>query len=186
MAFKLKKNHHDGFLSTGLLQKLEYPIQMAYFKESEIDYSELYNYTAAELTKLIGLQDIDVGRQIKKFVNMLPKYDFDYELKPIASTILKIKVTLNGRFHWNNRWHGGSQYFWIIVDDDVEILHCESVVMTYNTYKEVDCSFFIPYRDTQNKQYRLRICPDQWVNMDTTELINLENINMQVDKTEYT
>jgi len=79
---------------------------------------------------------------------MLPKYDFDYELKPIASTILKIKVTLNGRFHWNNRWHGGSQYFWIIVDDDVEILHCESVVMTYNTYKEVDCSFFIPYRDT--------------------------------------
>jgi len=35
---------------------------MAYFKESEIDYSELYNYTAAELTKLIGLQDIDVGR----------------------------------------------------------------------------------------------------------------------------
>ena len=61
----------------------------------------------------------------------------------------------------------------MIVDDEIEILHCESVVLTSRMMK-TECSFFVPYRDTTNKKYRLNVCPDQWVNMDYFTEIDLE------------
>ncbi len=107
----------------------------------------------------MGTQNYNEGKQVQQFLRLLPRYDVSYSLKPIAQTIIKITVELKGRFEWRSRWHGGSQYFWIIVDDEIEILHCESVVLT-NRIMTTECSFFVPYRDTSNKRYRLSVCPD--------------------------
>ena len=63
--------------------------------------------------------------ELYKFVNTLPYLDIDIQYQPITRTILKVQLTINADFTWNDRWNGNSEPFWIIVDNENEILHQE-------------------------------------------------------------
>jgi len=48
------------------------------------------------------------------------------------------------------RWHSSAEIFWIVVDDEKEILHIESFVIGYKIHKErskVELNFFLPFHD---------------------------------------
>ena len=60
-----------------------------------------------------------------KFASYVPYIDTIVTAQPITRTILKVQLTISAEFNWNDRWNGKSEPFWIIVDNESEVLHSE-------------------------------------------------------------
>jgi hypothetical protein len=50
-------------------------------------------------------------------------------LKPIAQTIIKIDLWIRPLWKYNPKWHMKSEVFWILFDDEQELLHSETIVI---------------------------------------------------------
>lgn len=79
-----------------------------------------------------------------------------HDVKPVAQTILKISITITPKWIWTQRWHNNAESFYIIVDDEIEILHQETIRINKKNVlsgEPVETSFFVPFRDTKTKCY---------------------------------
>jgi activating signal cointegrator complex subunit 3 len=68
-----------------------------------------------------------------------------------------VQLTIKPNFTWNDRWNGKSEPFWIIVDNESEILHSEFFVLhktdtmmkrgkkNFKNEQDYTLTFFIPY-----------------------------------------
>jgi len=94
--------------------------------------------------------------EMYKLLSHVPYLDIQVDYQPITRTILKVMLTINADFIWNDRWNGFSEPFWIIVDNEAEILHQEhlnlqkkDVGRAKSGIKNEDMlqlTFFIPYQ----------------------------------------
>ena len=101
---------------------------------------------------------------------------------PITRAILKVNLNITPNFEWNDRWSGKSEPFWIIVDNDSEILHSEFFVLHKADIKkakskksiiknesEINCTFFVPYEVSEGERriaigsyYNVHVLSDRW------------------------
>ena len=117
--------------------------------------------------------------ELFKFLSYVPNIDVKVDYQPITRTILKVVLTLNADFNWNDRWNGTSEPFWIIVDNESEILHQEFFALqkkdlskSRSGYKNEDMLtvvFFVPYQVPEGYErippgtlYHLEIISDRW------------------------
>ncbi len=87
---------------------------------------KLYSGNVEDVRRALGHIDID---EHKKFVSYIPRLELDVNIKPITRAILKVQLSTKLNFQWNDRWNGKSEPFWIIVDNESEILHYEFFVL---------------------------------------------------------
>ena len=68
-----------------------------------------------------------LGKAIHKYVHQFPKLELAVHVQPITRSTLRVELTITPDFQWEERMHGNSQAFWILVEDvDSEvILHHE-------------------------------------------------------------
>ena len=130
-----------------------------------------------------------------KYLSYLPYVDVQVDYQPITRTILKVVLSLNADFHWNDRWNGNSEPFWIIVDNEEEILHQEffalqkkDVTRSRSGIKNEDMLqvvFFIPYQVPEGYEripagtnYNLEVISDRWFGIRFHHLIELEGLSV--------
>lgn len=130
-----------------------------------------------------------------KYLSYLPYVDVQVDYQPITRTILKVVLSLNADFHWNDRWNGNSEPFWIIVDNEEEILHQEffalqkkDVARSRSGIKNEDMLqvvFFIPYQVPEGYEripagtnYNLEVISDRWFGIRFHHLIELEGLSV--------
>lgn len=63
--------------------------------------------------------------ELFKFVSHVPYLEMEVDCQPITRNILKVVLNITANFNWSDRWNGKSEPFWLIVDNDTEILHQE-------------------------------------------------------------
>lgn len=100
-----------------------------------------------------------MGKLVQKYIDYLPQIEVTHEIKPVAQTILKVTLTITPVWTWTQRWHNNAESFFIIVDDEVEILHQETVRISKNNIIKripIESSFFVPFRDTKTRSYNLK------------------------------
>jgi len=49
----------------------------------------------------------------------------EVDCQPITRNILKVVLNITATFNWSDRWNGKSEPFWLIVDNETEVLHQE-------------------------------------------------------------
>jgi activating signal cointegrator complex subunit 3 len=119
--FRNRKTKRTGCLDSNLVTTIE---------EKGVYVDQLRDSTTtAELAHLLGTHR-RVAEVVQHFLNCLPRVEVQYTLKPIAQTVLKMDVFVRPRYHFDQLWHGRSEVFWLIVDNEEEILHMESFVVT--------------------------------------------------------
>ena len=115
--------------------------------------------------------------EIKRFCEYIPYVEVTYTVKPIAQTILKIDVDLTPQWIFNPKWHTKSEIFWIMFDDEQELLHSETISIEEEFVKKrkrVKSSFYIRYKGGADRSYRLTITSDRWMTDENEEIpINL-------------
>ena len=75
-----------------------------------------------EVKRYLSPYEVD---ELKKFVACIPKLEMEVSCQPITRSILKVHLIIKANFDWSDRWSGKNEPFWIIVDNEEEILHSE-------------------------------------------------------------
>uniref|UniRef100_A0A8C0FK63 Activating signal cointegrator 1 complex subunit 3 n=1 Tax=Bubo bubo TaxID=30461 RepID=A0A8C0FK63_BUBBB len=91
-------------------------------------------------------------------------------LQPITRSTLKVELTIAPDFQWDEKVHGSSEAFWILVEDvDSEvILHHEYFLLKAKYAQDEHLvTFFVPVFEPLPPQYFIRVVSDRWLSCET-------------------
>uniref|UniRef100_A0A8C0J7N6 Activating signal cointegrator 1 complex subunit 3 n=1 Tax=Chelonoidis abingdonii TaxID=106734 RepID=A0A8C0J7N6_CHEAB len=103
---------------------------------------------------------------IHKYVHLFPKLELSVHLQPITRSTLKVELTITPDFQWDEKVHGSSEAFWILVEDvDSEvILHHEYFLLKAKYAQDEHLiTFFVPVFEPLPPQYFIRVVSDRWL-----------------------
>lgn len=152
-------------------------------------WERFYDLGPNEIGELIRVPKL--GKTIHKYVHQFPKLELSTHIQPITRSTLRVELTITPDFIWDEKVHGASQAFWILVEDvDSEIiLHHEFFLLKVSTcisshfvtqptnrstfqqakYAKDDhlIKFFVPVFEPLSPHYFLRVVSDQWIGAET-------------------
>ncbi len=97
-AMKNRREDRGGFLSDDLYERLTGQ------REEQLPLSELLEWTPEEIAAMLRCNR-GSAQNILHFCRMIPRFDTEYRVKPVAQTILKVDIELTPQFEYNRRWH---------------------------------------------------------------------------------
>uniref|UniRef100_A0A8D2P9T9 U5 small nuclear ribonucleoprotein 200 kDa helicase n=1 Tax=Zosterops lateralis melanops TaxID=1220523 RepID=A0A8D2P9T9_ZOSLA len=115
--------------------------------------------------RLYDLNHNEIGT-IHKYVHLFPKLELSVHLQPITRSTLKVELTIAPDFQWDEKVHGSSEAFWILVEDvDSEvILHHEYFLLKAKYAQDEHLvTFFVPVFEPLPPQYFIRVVSDRWL-----------------------
>eukprot|EP00823_Brevimastigomonas_motovehiculus_P004473 TRINITY_DN2963_c0_g1_i1.p1 TRINITY_DN2963_c0_g1~~TRINITY_DN2963_c0_g1_i1.p1 ORF type:complete len:2225 (-),score=605.06 TRINITY_DN2963_c0_g1_i1:245-6919(-) len=119
------------------------------------------------------------GPVIHKAIHLLPKLEMQGHVQPITRTVLRVELTLTPDFKWDEKVHGFTEPFWLIVEDiDGEtILHYEYFVLKKKFSAESHTlNFTIPIYEPMPPQYFVRVISDRWLGSETVLPISFRHL----------
>ena len=157
-----------------------------------IQIEDIENEDISTLSSLLNLSKPAV-KDIYKLLNVIPNFHIKVESKPLTRTILNISITLTPNFRWVKKYNGYAESFWVIIDNQTEIIHYENFLLTPKAnekreLKEYVFTCAVPFdiepgeRHARiDKVYIINIISDKWVGCQFTEIINLSEIEVPED-----
>lgn len=137
-------------------------------EKKNFPWERLYDLGPNEIGELIRVPKL--GKTIHKYVHQFPKLELSTHIQPITRSTLRVELTITPDFQWDEKLHGQSEAFWILVEDvDSEvILHSEYFLLKvkYATDEHL-VKFFVPIFEPLPPQYFLRIVSDRWIGAET-------------------
>lgn len=140
-------------------------------------FERLYDLGPNEIGELLRMPKM--GKAVHKYIHMFPKLELSAHIQPITRSTLKVELTIIPDFHWDERIHGNSQAFWILIEDvDGEvILHHEYFLLKQKYCQDEHVvKFFIPVFDPLPPQYFIRITSDRWIGAETVFPVSFRHL----------
>lgn len=137
-------------------------------EKKNFPWERLYDLNPNEIGELIRVPKL--GKTIHKYVHQFPKLELSTHIQPITRSTLRVELTITPDFQWDEKLHGASEAFWILVEDvDSEvILHHEYFLLKSKfATDEHLVKFFVPVFEPLPPQYFLRIVSDRWIGAET-------------------
>uniref|UniRef100_A0A6Q2XZW2 U5 small nuclear ribonucleoprotein 200 kDa helicase n=1 Tax=Esox lucius TaxID=8010 RepID=A0A6Q2XZW2_ESOLU len=137
-------------------------------EKKNFPFERLYDLNHNEIGELIRMPKM--GKTIHKYVHQFPKLDLAVHLQPITRSTLKVELTITPDFQWDDKVHGSSEAFWILVEDvDSEvILHHEYFLLKAKYAQDEHLvTFFVPVFEPLPPQYFIRVASDRWLSCET-------------------
>nr|XP_022917935.1 putative U5 small nuclear ribonucleoprotein 200 kDa helicase isoform X2 [Onthophagus taurus] len=137
-------------------------------EKKNFPWERLYDLGPNEIGELIRVPKL--GKTIHKYVHQFPKLELSTHIQPITRSTLRVELTITPDFQWDEKLHGASEAFWILVEDvDSEvILHNEYFLLKAKyAADEHLVKFFVPIFEPLPPQYFLRIVSDRWIGAET-------------------
>lgn len=137
-------------------------------EKKNFPWERLYDLGPNEIGELIRVPKL--GKTVHKYVHQFPKLELSTHIQPITRSTLRVELTITPDFQWDNKLHGASEAFWILVEDvDSEvILHHEYFLLKAKfATDEHLVKFFVPVFEPLPPQYFLRIVSDRWIGAET-------------------
>ncbi|CAH1783166.1 unnamed protein product [Owenia fusiformis] len=137
-------------------------------EKKNFPWDRFYDLGYNEIGELIRLPKM--GKVIHKYVHQFPKLDLAVHIQPITRSTLRVELTITPDFQWDEKIHGNSEAFWVLVEDvDSEvILHHEYFLLKskFATDEHI-IKFFVPVFEPLPPQYFIRVVSDRWIASET-------------------
>ncbi|XP_050545887.1 putative U5 small nuclear ribonucleoprotein 200 kDa helicase [Daktulosphaira vitifoliae] len=137
-------------------------------EKKNFPWERLYDLGPSEIGELIRVPKL--GKTIHRYVHQFPKLELATHIQPVTRSTLRVELTITPDFQWDEKLHGNSEAFWVLVEDvDSEvILHHEFFLLKskYATDEHL-LKFFVPVFEPLPPQYFLRIVSDRWIGSET-------------------
>ena len=91
-------------------------------KQFDISLDDISERNLQEAKRYLS---IDHQEQLYKLAGHIPYFNIDVKCQPITRSILKIQLHLVAEFEWSDRWNGRGEPFWVMIDNELEVLHSE-------------------------------------------------------------
>lgn len=138
----------------------------------------LRDMDAGELGLLVNNQRM--GTVLLKIVDKFPYVGVELEIFPVTAHVMRVQLTLEPDFVWDERYHGHAQYFWITVevtDNSMEVLHCDKLILNRRQLHHThDMNFMIPLSDPLPGQVVVRVVLDLWIGLETVHAILFQHL----------
>lgn len=137
-------------------------------EKKNFPWERLYDLGPNEIGELIRVPKL--GKTIHKYVHQFPKLDLSTHIQPITRSTLRVELTITPDFQWDEKLHGQSEAFWILVEDvDSEVILHHEYFLLKAKYAEDEhlVKFFVPIFEPLPPQYFLRIVSDRWIGAET-------------------
>ncbi|XP_017773161.1 PREDICTED: putative U5 small nuclear ribonucleoprotein 200 kDa helicase [Nicrophorus vespilloides] len=137
-------------------------------EKKNFPWERLYDIGPNEIGELIRVPKL--GKTIHKYVHQFPKLELSTHIQPITRSTLRVELTITPDFQWDEKLHGASEGFWILVEDvDSEvILHNEYFLLKSKFANDEHLvKFFVPIFEPLPPQYFLRVVSDRWIGAET-------------------
>eukprot|EP01091_Cochliopodium_minus_P014780 TRINITY_DN5078_c0_g1_i1.p1 TRINITY_DN5078_c0_g1~~TRINITY_DN5078_c0_g1_i1.p1 ORF type:complete len:1236 (+),score=428.31 TRINITY_DN5078_c0_g1_i1:30-3737(+) len=85
-------------------------------EKRDFPWSRLYDLNHQELGNLIRLPQ--QGKNVFKHIHFFPRLELEANVQPITRSTIKIELTINADFKWDDEYHQSNLGFWIIVEDN--------------------------------------------------------------------
>ncbi|XP_014676711.1 PREDICTED: U5 small nuclear ribonucleoprotein 200 kDa helicase-like [Priapulus caudatus] len=137
-------------------------------EKKNFPFERFYDLGPNEIGELIRVPKM--GKTIHKFVHQFPKLELAAHIQPITRSTLRVELTITPDFQWDEKLHGNSEAFWILVEDvDSEVvLHHEYFLLKQKFCEDEHViKFFVPVFEPLPPQYFIRIVSDKWIGSET-------------------
>lgn len=146
-------------------------------EKKNFPWERLYDLGPNEIGELIRVPKL--GKNIHKYIHQFPKLELATHIQPITRSTLRVELTITPDFQWDEKVHGASEAFWILVEDvDSEvILHHEYFLLKakYSSDEHL-IKFFVPVFEPLPPQYFLRVVSDRWIGAETQLPISFRHL----------
>ncbi|KAL1138953.1 hypothetical protein AAG570_009015 [Ranatra chinensis] len=146
-------------------------------EKKNFPWERLFDLGPNEIGELIRVPKL--GKSIHRYIHQFPKLDLATHIQPITRSTLRVELTVTPDFQWDQKLHGASEGFWILVEDvDSEvILHHEYFLLKSKYAKEEHLlKFFVPVFEPLPPQYFLRIISDRWIGAETQLAVSFRHL----------
>ncbi|EFA86469.1 DEAD/DEAH box helicase [Heterostelium album PN500] len=161
-----------GILHQETLKKLE---------EQELGVEDVADMEASELAPIVG--NPAIAKSTIRVARQFPKLEFDIEIQPITSSIIKINLQVLPYFEWNDRVHGDSQPFWFWIEDSENeyIYNSDYFILTKRAFmnhenEPIKLSYIIPMPNPLPSQFFIHYISDRWLNCDERIPISFKHL----------
>lgn len=137
-------------------------------EKKNFPWERLYDLGPNEIGELIRVPKL--GKTIHKYVHQFPKLELSTHIQPITRSTLRVELTITPDFQWEEKVHGASEAFWILVEDvDSEVILHHEYFLLKSKYSQDEhmVKFFVPVFEPLPPQYFLRIVSDRWIGAET-------------------
>ncbi|NXO69329.1 U520 helicase, partial [Phainopepla nitens] len=137
-------------------------------EKKNFPFERLYDLNHNEIGELIRMPKM--GKTIHKYVHLFPKLELSVHLQPITRSTLKVELTVAPDFQWDEKVHGSSEAFWILVEDvDSEVILHHEYFLLKAKYSQDEhlVTFFVPVFEPLPPQYFIRVVSDRWLACET-------------------
>ncbi|EDQ88536.1 uncharacterized protein MONBRDRAFT_26326, partial [Monosiga brevicollis MX1] len=164
----------DHYLKPEVLYKIE-SRNLTVDDLREMDKSEIADY----------LRSPAIAERVQRAAWMIPSIDLEVNLRPITRTVVQVTLTITPAFEWNMKYHGGSQHFWIMVEDpatehlyhsELFALHADKCRSRNPEDRVQSLSFTIPIFEPLPPQYYVRAISDHWLGSETVEPVTFKHL----------
>ncbi|KAK4337016.1 hypothetical protein RND71_044196 [Anisodus tanguticus] len=146
-------------------------------EKKNFPFEKLFDVGPIEIGELLRMPKL--GKTIYKYVHQLPKLEISAHIQPITRSILKIDLKIIPDFQWDEKVHGNSEGFWIIVEDidQEQMLHHEYFLLKQKYVEEEHLvKFCVPILDPLQPHYFVRIVSDRWLTLETVLPISFRHL----------
>jgi antiviral helicase SLH1 len=143
------------------------------------DIPDLAAMSAKELGELIHLNEIH-GAALLNAVKELPSLDLSCSLRPLGSDVLKLIVQVRPGFKWNKSVHGGSEPFYLWVEDDegTTIIQLVQLLIRPET-QQLEFNFVISVPSGRPPpSVTIRAISDRWMGSEDELVVSLDALHM--------
>ncbi|XP_014208524.1 putative U5 small nuclear ribonucleoprotein 200 kDa helicase [Copidosoma floridanum] len=146
-------------------------------EKKNFPWERLYDLQPNEIGELIRVPKL--GKTIHKYIHQFPKLDLSTHIQPITRSTLRVELTITPDFIWDEKVHGASEAFWILVEDvDSEvILHHEFFLLKAKYASDEHLiKFYVPVFEPLPPQYFLRVVSDRWIGAETQMPVSFRHL----------
>lgn len=128
------------------------------------------------------LHHVNIGLKVKQCVHQIPSITMEASIQPITRTVLRVRLTINPDFKWNDTAHGSvGEPWWIWVEDPANdhIYHSEYILLQKKqvvTNEPQHVVFTIPIFEPMPSQYYIRAVSDRWLGAEAVCVINFQHL----------
>ncbi|XP_055517961.1 U5 small nuclear ribonucleoprotein 200 kDa helicase [Leucoraja erinacea] len=137
-------------------------------EKKNFPFERLYDLNHNEIGELIRMPKM--GKTIHKYIHQFPKLELSVHIQPITRSTLKVELTITPDFQWDEKIHGSSEAFWILVEDvDSEVILHNEYFLLKSKYAQDEhlVMFFVPVFEPLPPQYFIRVVSDCWLSCET-------------------
>ncbi|KAF8475719.1 Sec63 Brl domain-containing protein [Kalaharituber pfeilii] len=164
-----------------------YIVQKLEEKESTSHIESLREMQVGEIGSLVNNRSM--GPTIAKLLGNFPTVGIDVKIAPLNRDVLKVHLWIKPQFKWNDRIHGNSESYWILVEnsDTSEIYHSEYFILTKRKLNDDhELHFTIPLSDPLPSQIYVRASSDRWLGVETVEPVSFQHLIRPDTESVYT